>query len=152
VTAPFRFDSTWQFATPVERLWEVLSDTAAYPVWWSWLHDYEPAPLQSGAVAAFRIRPPLPYALRVRVTVDEVVAGARVVTTVSGDVGGPARLEVAATEGGSQARLVWQLDVRHPLLARLQPIVRPVMLWGHDRVVAAGVRQFERRALRTAPA
>lgn len=135
---------------PVERLWDVLAETSAYPRWWSWLDDYEAGTLEAGSIARFRVRPRLPYALRFTVTIDEVVRHERVATTVSGDAAGPAELVVSPTgdgDGGSQARLVWSLDLQRPLLTRLERVARPAMVWGHDAIVSMGIRQFTRKAL-----
>lgn len=146
--APFRFDRSWRFDLSSDELWSVLAETSAYPRWWSWLRDYDAGPLERGAVARFRVRPPLPYALSFTVTIDDVVVGERVTTTVSGDAAGPAELVLTPTaDGGSQARLVWSLQLRRPALARLERVARPAMVWGHDIVVSMGIRQFRRRAL-----
>jgi hypothetical protein len=97
------------------------------------------------------IRAPLPYALRVTVDVERVVQPERVETRVSGDLDGPARLEIAPTASGCSARLVWSLELCEPWLARLARFTRPVLTWAHDRVISSGVRQFERVALGETP-
>jgi hypothetical protein len=148
VPEPFRFDRSWRFDVPVDELWEAVADTAAYPRLWPWLADYESGPLVAGTVATFSVQPPLPYRLRFVVHVHDVVARDRVRAFVLGDVEGPARLDVASTPTGSSARLTWELELRRPVLARVEPVVRPVMILGHDLVVAMGVRQFRRRAIR----
>jgi hypothetical protein len=100
-----------------------------------------------GTTARFAVRPPLPYTLRFEVHVDQVVAGERVAATVGGDVCGEARLEVAPAGSGSTARLAWTLELERPALRRLGRVARPAMVWGHDWIVARGVRQFTERAL-----
>jgi len=80
-------------------------------------------------------------------TVDEMRAARAIVTTVSGDLQGPARLEVFGAGQGCTARLVWSLTPGSPLLRNLARIGRPAMIWAHDRVVAIGVDQFRQRAL-----
>ena len=149
MTRPFRFDRTWRFdGVPVDRLWAAVSSPQRFPAWWSWLDDADlPPSLEPGVVARFTVRPPLPYALRFAVAIDDVVACERVDVTVDGDVAGPATLEVRSTERGSEARLVWSLAIRRPVLARVERVARPAMVYGHDLVVAVGVRQFRRRAL-----
>lgn len=147
--APFRFDRTWRFDATVDELWEAFSDTSAYPVIWPWLRDFSATPLESGGAADFRVRPPLPYSLHFVVTLDDVVRPERVIATVGGDVRGPATLVLSPTaEGGSQARITWALELIRPTLRRAVPIVRLPMTWGHDLIVAMGVRQFRRRVLR----
>ena len=146
---PFTFDRTWHFAAEPDLVWRAVSRTDDFPRWWSWLDRFEADGLYPGAIARFQVRGPLPYVLRFRVDVDDVVPGERVVTRVSGDVAGPARLELGPDPagGGTSARLVWALDVRRPFLRQVAVVGRPLMEWGHDRVVDLGLRQFESRAL-----
>ena len=148
--APFEFDRRWRFDVGVGELWDAVSRIEEFPRWWSWLDGFEADGLHPGATARFSVRPPLPYRLHVTVAVDEVDEGGLVAVTIGGDVAGPARLEVAPLgDGASEARLVWTLRLQRPALVRLERIARPAMVWGHDTVVALGVRQFRRRALQT---
>jgi hypothetical protein len=43
--------------------------------------------------------------------------------------------------------LTWSLELQRPGLVRLARVARPVMVAGHDLVVAMGIRQFRRAAL-----
>jgi hypothetical protein len=147
VTAPFRFDRSWRFDVSLDELWSAIADTGAFPAIFSWLRDYEAGPLASGTVARFRVQPPLPYSLHLVVTVVDVVDRSLVRTRVDGDVRGSADLAVLGIDGGSQARICWELELVRPSLVRVEPILRPVMVAGHDVVVSAGVRQFRKRAL-----
>jgi hypothetical protein len=81
------------------------------------------------------------------VHVQRLVPEELVETVVTGDLVGPACLEIASEESGSTARLSWQLELRDPALKLAARIARPLMEWGHDWVVSTGVRQFRRRAL-----
>lgn len=147
-SAPFRFDRTWRFDVTVDELWDAFADTARCPAIWPWLRDFSATALTSGGRADFRVRPPLPYSLSFVVTLDEVVRPERIDTTVGGDVRGPASLVLARTaEGGARARITWSLELVRPGLRRVEPIARRPMVWGHDLVVARGVRQFRQRAL-----
>lgn len=144
---PFRFDRTWEFPVPVERLWDMLERTDQYPRWWSWLREFEADGFESGAHAELVIQSPLPYALRCTIQIDHLRAQDVVETTVSGDLCGPARLEVRPRADGCAARLVWSLTPGTFVLRQLAVIGRPAMVWAHDRVVDTGVDQFRRRAL-----
>lgn len=144
---PFHFDREWRFEVPVEELWAVLQRTGDYPRWWPWLRRFEAGPLEVGAVASFTVQPPLPYSLSFVVTVLEVVDCERVTARVGGDVTGEATLTVGRIGHGSRARLAWDLRLGRASLVRLERLIRPFMVWGHDVVVALGVRQFRRRAL-----
>jgi uncharacterized protein YndB with AHSA1/START domain len=148
VPTPFTFDRHFQFAISPDELWATLSQTDAYPEWWSWLRSFDADGLHDGAVARCVIRAPLPYVLRCNVRVRRAVEPELVDTMVEGDLEGPARLEIAPGDnGGSDARLSWSLVLRDPVLRRLAVLGRPAMTWAHDRVVSGGLRQFEQRAL-----
>jgi hypothetical protein len=148
VPRPFPFDRSWHFDATADELWDALADTKAYPAIFSWLRDYQAGPLEAGTVATFRVRPPLPYSLHIIVTVLEVEDRRLVRTRVDGDVRGEADLTVASSGDRSTARLRWDLDLVRPSLARVAPLARAPMIWGHDIVVAMGVRQFRRKVLR----
>lgn len=147
MAAPFRFDRTWTFTVPPEEFWAVLARTDEYVTWWSWLREFEADGIRPGHTARCTIQAPLPYALRCTIRVDDVIAERIIQTTVSGDLRGPARLEIDRAGDGCTARLVWSLNLGNPALARLARVGRPLMSWGHDVIVSTGVEQFRRRAL-----
>jgi len=126
------------------RLWALLSDTSAFPRWWPWLRSFEPVRLEPGASTRCSIGPPLPYMLHLDLTVLDVVPQELVTADVSGDLRGRARLEIDAAPPGSTARLTWDVEVCRPVLRVAAIMARPVLQWGHDRVVDNGVRQFRR--------
>ena len=145
--AAFDYDRRFEFAVSPDTFWQTVSRTENFPVWWSWLRDFESDGLHAGSHTECIIRAPLPYALRVTIDVEQAVQPEMVETRVSGDLEGPARLEISPTASGCAARLVWSLEVREPWLARLARFTRPVLTWAHDRVITSGVREFERVAI-----
>jgi uncharacterized protein YndB with AHSA1/START domain len=147
MTRPFRFDRRFPFDVPVDRLWEAVADTERYPEWFPWLARYDGGPLRAGTTTTFEVRPPLPYRLAITVDVRRVVPCELVEGFVGGDLAGPARLEVCGDGDASEARLTWELELTRRSLRRLERVARPVMVWGHDAVVAMGLRRFRRRAL-----
>lgn len=147
VAASFGFDRTWWFPVPLDQLWAVLNRTDQYPRWWSWLREFDTEGFETGSTAHFVVQSSLPYALRCTIRIDEMRVREAIVTTVSGDLRGPARLEVHDAADGCTARLVWSLEPGSPLVRNLARVGRPAMMWAHDRVVATGVDQFRSRAL-----
>ena len=152
--SPFRFDRSWHFEVTPEELWTTLSHTERYREWWPWLRTFAVDDggagdvLATGQVARVVIQAPLPYQLHCTVRVDDAVPETRLVTTVDGDLQGPARLELRAVDGGTEARLAWEFELRAPMLRTLAIFGRPAMAWAHDRIVERGLRQFEGHALR----
>jgi hypothetical protein len=153
--SPFRFDRVWHFDVTPAELWSTLSHTERYREWWPWLRTFEAFGgdagddvLATGRTAHVVIQAPLPYQLHCDVRVDDAVRDQRLVTTVDGDLQGPARLELRPVEGGTEARLAWEFELRAPMLRTLSIIGRPAMAWAHDRIVERGLVQFEGHALR----
>ena len=145
---PFRLDRTWAFDVGADELWAILARTDEFPHWWPWLRECSGDGLVAGGRADCVIRAPVPYTLRFRVTVRDLVPGERVEAVVDGDLTGVGRLEVGPDGAGSRLRLAWELRLQRPALRAAARFGRPVMQWGHDWVVATGVAQFRRRALR----
>jgi uncharacterized protein YndB with AHSA1/START domain len=145
--APFRYDHRFEFAVPPDTFWATISRVDSFPEWWSWLREFDSEGLRDGAHTECVIQAPLPYALQVAIDVEHVVPNERIETRVTGDLEGPARLEIAPTAAGCAARLVWLLELRERRLRRFARVARPVLGWAHDRIISIGVRQFERVAL-----
>ena len=143
----FSSDRTWVFPVSPARFWETISRTDQFPQWWSWLRRLDSDGLVEGARARCEVDPPLPYNLRFAITLERVDPERSIEATVEGDIAGPARLDVEPHPEGSTVRLAWELTPGTPFLRGLSRLARPVMVWGHDRVLDVGVRQFQRRAL-----
>jgi hypothetical protein len=152
VPSPFHFDRSWHFGVTPDELWATLSQTDRYREWWPWLREFTidgtGDALVDGAVARLVVQAPLPYKLRCTIRVEDAVVDQRLVTQVDGDLAGPARLELQAVDGGTEARLAWELELQAPLLRTMGILGRPAMAWAHDRIVERGLAQFEVHALR----
>jgi hypothetical protein len=152
VDSSFRYDRTFDFAVSRDVLWDALNDTGRYPQWWPWLRSFDASGLTPGTVASCAIRAPLPYTLEFDVHVEQVEVGRSIDTRVTGDLHGPARLELGDSKGAdggdaATARLTWSVELRLPFLSAAAQVARPVLVWAHDRVVASGVEQFRDHAL-----
>jgi hypothetical protein len=147
VGTSFLYDRTFDFAVGSDVLWDALTDTNRFPQWWPWLRSFDAGGLAPGSVASCTVKAPLPYTLDFRVHIQRVDAGRSIDTHVSGDLEGPARLELACAGEASTARLTWAVELRAPVLSAASRVARPVLVWAHDRVVSTGVEQFRERAL-----
>lgn len=143
-----RSDRRFTFEQPPPEVWEVMADTSAYTRWWPWLRHLDATALVTGEVWSCHIQPPLPYSLRFTIALDEVVPAALARATVAGDITGTAELTLEpAAEGGTAGRLVSDLAPASPVLRTFAAVARPLVVWGHDWVLAEGIRQFKARGL-----
>jgi hypothetical protein len=146
--ATFHSDRSWQFGIPREQLWERLTATEDYSIWWPWLCRFQPiGGFQPGARWSCTVSPPLPYEVAFSVLLDRVEPASEVQARVVGDITGEAQLTIVAGHGGCTARLRSSLAPTTPLLRRVGAAVRPVVEWGHDWVLDQGRRQFVDAAL-----
>lgn len=146
----FESDRAWTLPASPAEVWAALERTDQYAQWWPWLDGADLPPLRAGARARVRIAAPWGYRLRLEVAIDEVREGdvRRVEATVTGDLCGSAAVEVTGGgEGGtSRLRLTWELTPGRALLRVLAVVAHPVLVWGHDRVLDAGLRQMSATA------
>ena len=147
-----RSDRRWTLAVPPGELWSAATSIDRYRSWWPWLRHFEGAAFTEGARWRCVVKPPLPYTVRMTITLDEVREGSFVRAGVAGDVVGDAELSIAPHPDGSEARLVSRLAPASGGLALFARVARPLVRFGHDWVLDRGARQFTAGALRTAPA
>ena len=143
-----RSDRRITFDSPPGEVWEAMTRTGNYTSWWSWLRRIDASGLVGGDVWACQVQPPLPYSLRFKITLDEVVEGRSVQATVSGDIIGAARVELSAS--GADATVIHFVSDLEPAAGALRAfaaVARPLVVWGHDWVIDQGVRQFRARAM-----
>lgn len=135
-------DRCYEFGLAPAALWESATQVDQYRAWWPWLHQLDGARFELGSVWECSVRPPLPYAVRFTLTLEEVREPSLAVAAIGGDIVGSARLEVTEVAGGSQARLVSDLAPRNGFLQAVAMLARPVARFGHDWVLDHGARQF----------
>lgn len=137
-----------RFAADRDRVWAAIGRVSEYPRLWPWLRRFEGTVIEPGAVLRCTIQPPLPYVLRLRITIVEVEQPALVVATIDGDVRGTARLTLEDRGDRCEGELTSTLAPVQPMLRLMANLVPPVARFGHDWVLETGARQFSAKALR----
>lgn len=144
--------SSHHFAIAPDRVWDAIDDVRRFPRLWSWLRAFEAGGdrLQPGLVMRGTVVAPVPYRMRLTVEVDEVSRGHWVRATVRGDLAGPAAVEIRETARGCELTVCWRAEIRRPAMRAAAHVVRPVLVWGHDRIVETTVRSFRHHLEATA--
>jgi hypothetical protein len=140
-------DRRYRFPVPACELWSAMADVEEYRRWWPWLRSFDGRGLVAGDRWHCVVQPPLPYAVRFTVAIDEVVEAERVTATVEGDVVGTASIEIREDGEGCEARLASALAPNGRALRVLATVARPVVRFGHDWVLDAGAREFRAKAV-----
>jgi uncharacterized protein YndB with AHSA1/START domain len=140
-------DRRYRFPVAPEALWAAIAETDEYRRWWPWLTAFEAEGLASGVAWRCAVRPPLAYTLRFTIHLDDVVRPSLVTATVDGDIGGTARIEIAADGTGCAVRLRSTLTPSSRLFGIVAGVARPIVRYGHDWVLDTGARQFAAQAV-----
>jgi uncharacterized protein YndB with AHSA1/START domain len=152
MTAVVPYDGTFVFPASPEQVWAAIEQFDRYEAWWSWLSDFRAAGarLEPGTRLSGTVAPPLPYRMRVEVTVLEAARPGRLLVDVSGDLVGRATLRLSPHADGTEATVAWQVEMMQRPMRLAARVAYPVLRWGHDRVVDLTVAGFRRhlRALR----
>src|SRR5437868_4742542 len=96
--SPFQFERSWELDVSPEQFWTTISRTDQYPQWWPWLRRFEADGMTEGSRWEAVIQSPLPYALHVKLLLDEVVPCERLGASVSGDLEGHAALSLTPND------------------------------------------------------
>jgi hypothetical protein len=135
---------TFWFGASPERIWDGLERTENFPLWWTWLRDFdiEGRPLAPGSVLHGVVCPPLPYRMGLTVKVDECARPRLLRAQVHGDLEGEAGLMLEQEGAGTRATAAWTIEMMQPPMRLAARVARPLLQWGHDRVVEATVASF----------
>ena len=140
-------DRSYHFAHPPGAVWAAIGRVESFQDWWPWLRRFEATGLVRGDRWACTIRPPVPYALELTVTLDEVEEPSRIEATVSGDISGHATVSLDPVADGTRVRLVSSLRPTGQPLRAVTRLAPWLARFGHDWVLDTGLGQFRRRAL-----
>ncbi len=128
----------------VDDVWARIAEPERFDEWWGWLREFEVLGegMTDGSVLRGRVVPPVPYSFAVDIHIVEVVPARHVRAKLSGDLAGQARIGVEPAQHGCAITVAWQLEMRTSALRAAAHVARPVIVWGHDQVVASTVRRF----------
>lgn len=150
MSAFYDLHTTWRLQGPgAGEVWDVLEDAARWPEWWQGVRSVsELAPGGAGGigqVARMEWRAALPYSVvfAVRATRRErpgVLEG-----DATGDLQGLGRFDIDEAAGLTSVTYTWKVETTKPWMRRTAPLLRPVFIWGHDRIMRAGGEGLARR-------
>jgi uncharacterized protein YndB with AHSA1/START domain len=135
------------FAVPPGRLWEQIEALDQHERWWPWLTDLtvDGPGLATGSVLRGVVTPPLPYRMRLSIEIVECERQRAIRARIDGDLTGQSALAFRPDGDGTWVDATWDLEMRQPAMRLASRIGRPLLQWGHDRVVEMTVAGFRRR-------
>lgn len=141
----FRFVTPWVIAAPIDELFDALRDYPRWPEWWPGadrMLELEPVDSHGlGGLGSYTWRSPLGYRLRFEGTSTRVDRPHRLTGDVHGELEGEGAWTLSALDDGAvQLVYEWNVCTTKRWMSLLSPILRPVFVANHDRLMRGGAR------------
>jgi uncharacterized protein YndB with AHSA1/START domain len=148
----FPHDRTFFIAAPIRQVWNTTRSLTQLESWWAWLKDLRVSDddLKEGTRFEFAVVTPLPYRLSIAATATEVVEPTLIRADITGDLKGPAEIELTPVTGGTEVALRWEVELMSRPLRFAALASKPLMVWGQDwavRIAVSGARRNIEHAL-----
>ena len=145
--AAYRFLTTWCLDTAIERVWDAIYDSAAWPRWWKGVRSAvklrEGDERDVGAVWRYTWRSRLPYNLAFEMETTQVEPPHLLAGRARGELRGTGTWRLF--EGpGTAVVYEWDVETTKDWMNALAPVARPVFAWNHDVVMRQGGESLAR--------
>lgn len=138
----FELLTTWRLEAGRRAVWDLLADVQAWPDWWPGVEEVVELDAgdtrRVGSRYATTWRGPAGYRVRFEFRVEEVDEPLLMAGSATGDLRGTGVWRL--TEGGDNTTVNfdWRVDPTRAWMRALSPVLRPLMVHGHDRLMADG--------------
>ena len=151
---PYEIVSTWRVPGPIDRAYDVLADNAALPRWWpqAYYRVKEIAPgdaVGRGRVLAITTKGALPYELTWRLEILEAERPRLIRLKASGELVGFGEWRLAEAGGDVTLTYTWRVRAEHPILRRLEFLLKPIFALNHNWVMRKGEEGMKRELARS---
>jgi carbon monoxide dehydrogenase subunit G len=145
------YEGAFELPAPPPTVWDAISHVESFESWWSWLRELrvEGTPLTSGTVLSGLVVPPIPYPMRLRISLVRCTAPRHIDAEVAGDLVGRAHLDLDPDPAGTRARVGWTVEMMPRPMRLAARLGSPILRFGHDRVVEATVSRFRGHIIRS---
>jgi uncharacterized protein YndB with AHSA1/START domain len=144
----YDFLTTWAFDAPVERVFDALHATTAYPSWWNGVEEVERLEEGDadgvGSLDRYVWKSKLPYRLEFRSRTTRVERPHLMEGEAFGELAGEGRWRLWEGPAGTCVTYEWNVGTTRAWMNALAPVARPVFAWNHDYVMRNGAHGLAR--------
>jgi uncharacterized protein YndB with AHSA1/START domain len=143
--ASYTFVTTWTLDAPIERVYDAIRDSLAWPSWWeavTAVEEREPGDPATGVgnVRRYSFKGALPYSLAFDLRVEEVDAPRRLAGRATGELEGTGVWTLTQDGPTTHVRYDWNVRTTRWWMNLLAPLAAPVFRRNHDFVMNSGAR------------
>ena len=147
--AEYRLTTIWQLDAPLERVWDVIYDSAAWPEWWPFVERVEELRTGDanglGALRRYTWRSRLPYKLSFELEVTRSERPFWLEGRTRGDLQGRGAWHLQRFDKATLVRYDWIVTTTKTWMNVFAPLARPLFTWNHHAVMRAGGRGLAER-------
>lgn len=147
--ADYAFLTTWCLDAPIDSVFEVLHDEAAYPQWWKGVQSVEILQPGNGdgigQLARYSWRSVLPYTLTFDARVSRLERPYLMEGRATGELEGTGVWRLYESTNGTAVVYSWNVRTTKAWMNALGPLPRPAFRWNHDLVMRQGGVGLARR-------
>jgi len=143
----FQLVSRWKIRGSAHDVYAALVRLEALPRWWPGVESARVDPTRPERVR-ITLHGLLPIRLRIEVRIAEARPAREIRFDAHGDLVGTGRWTLQASDASTAVTLTWNVQLEHPLLARLPDFLRPLLRASHHFVMWRGERGLNRQLAR----
>lgn len=136
----YRFTDSWLLPVAPADLHPRLADLEGYPAWWPEVRAVASLGPDDALVVC---RSRLPYDLELHLHAVHRRPDL-LETALDGDLHGWVRWRLSEEDGGTRLVFEQEVTVRSRVLALASYLVRPLLVWNHDRMLDSAIRNLVR--------
>jgi Polyketide cyclase / dehydrase and lipid transport len=143
--ASYSFVTTWRLEAPIDRVYEAVRDSLAWPSWWpavTAVEELEPGSPGTGVgnVRRYTFKGALPYTLAFDLRVEHVEAPRVLAGRASGELAGTGVWTLSEEGATTVARYDWNVSTTRWWMNLLAPVAAPIFRRNHDFVMTSGAK------------
>jgi hypothetical protein len=143
--ASYSFVTEWRLEAPIERVFEILHDTLAWPEWWpavKAVEEIRPATSRGslGAVRRFTFNGKLPYTLTFDMTGEADARPTVLAGRATGELEGTGVWTLREEDGVTLARYDWNIRTTRWWMNLVAPLAGGAFRSNHDFVMRSGAK------------
>lgn len=140
----FELETRWRIPAARERVFAAIAEPAGWPEWWPGVistREDDPGD-QDGIGRRGEIvwRAPFGYRVRFEITAQRIEPPRLLEASARGDLSGAGTWRFEQDGDVTDVQFAWRVDADKPLMRAAAPLVRRLLVWNHDRLMAVGER------------
>jgi uncharacterized protein YndB with AHSA1/START domain len=138
----YSFVTVWKVDAPIEKVWDVFTDSLKWPEWWKGVEKVEELNKGDedgvGAIHRFTWKSALPYRLVFDSRTTKVEKHKRIEGEAFGELEGTGIWTFSQTGKITTIRYNWDVSTTKAWMNALSGLLKPMFEWNHDYVMKSG--------------